>query len=112
MDAAPDLGFGQEREELFDLAKAGKLDDAAVIDQQVRRLLNDKRSGRFSPERLQLLVFTLAGAGYYVQLAAEQENTLEMPPVPDELLILVGASHSLYLGGKTFSMLRGLLGRV
>lgn len=77
-----------------------------------RGMLNDKRSGRFSPERLQLLVFTLAGAGYYVQLAAEQENTLEMPPVPDELLILVGASHSLYLGGKTFSMLRGLLGRV
>lgn len=32
---------------LFDLAKAGRLNDAKVIDQQVRRMLNDKRSGDF-----------------------------------------------------------------
>ena len=34
-------------QELIDLAKAEKLDDAKVIDQQVRRLLQDKRSGDF-----------------------------------------------------------------
>lgn len=34
-------------QELIDLAKAGKLDDAKVVDQQVRRLLKDKRSGGF-----------------------------------------------------------------
>ena len=32
---------------LFNLAKAGKLDDPKVIDQQVRRLLQDERSGDF-----------------------------------------------------------------
>jgi hypothetical protein len=34
-------------QELIDLAKAGKLHDARIIDQQVRRLLNDERSGDF-----------------------------------------------------------------
>ncbi len=34
-------------QELFDLAEAGKLDDSKVIDQQVQRLLKDKRSNDF-----------------------------------------------------------------
>lgn len=32
---------------LFDLARAGKLNDAKVIDQQVRRMVKDERSGDF-----------------------------------------------------------------
>ena len=35
-------------------------------------LLDDKVSGGPSPGRVQLLVFTVAGAGYYLLLAMEQ----------------------------------------
>ena len=34
-------------ETLFDLARAGKLDDAKTIDEQVRRMLKDERAGDF-----------------------------------------------------------------
>jgi hypothetical protein len=57
----------------------------------------------FSPERVQLLLATLTGASYYFGLVLSQDHITQFPPVPKELLELLGGSHVLYLGGKTFT---------
>ena len=54
----------------------------------------------FSPARVQLLVVTLLGAGYYViQVASDPSH---LPDIPTELLALQGGSGVLYLGFKAF----------
>ncbi len=63
-----------------------------------RGLIRDKRTGQLSPGRIQLLVFTLAGAMYYGMLLASQPD--RFPPVPDALLYLIGGSQAAYLSGK------------
>ena len=64
-------------------------------------------TGELSPGRIQLLLLTLFGAASYLSLVAKSvaadENAL--PAVPEELLLLFGGSHLVYLGGKTRSML-------
>lgn len=62
-------------------------------------LLTDGETGNFSPGRMQLLVFTLAGALYYIYLAAS--NPGQLPQFPQELLFLFGGSQLVYLGGKS-----------
>jgi hypothetical protein len=58
----------------------------------------------FSPERVQLLAFTLAGAGYY--LLRVLENPTDLPKLSEAWLGLLGASNVLYLGGKAYSFLQ------
>ena len=65
----------------------------------------DKKTGGISPGRVQLLVLTLAGAGYYLLLTIENGHPTEFPEVPEELLALVGGSNLVYLGSKVRSML-------
>lgn len=73
-----------------------------------------KRDGThyFSPERVQLLIFTLwIGLSYLletfqtriVQPTPETQHTL--PDVPIKTLAMLGASHLVYLGGKAYTML-------
>ncbi|HZR03170.1 MAG TPA: hypothetical protein VFA81_08380 [Burkholderiales bacterium] len=57
----------------------------------------------FSPERVQLLLATLVGAAYYFGLVLSQDSLTQLPPVPTQLLELLGGSHALYLGGKAFT---------
>ena len=71
----------------------------------MRGLLDDKVSGGLSPERVQLLVFTVMGAGYYLLLVIEQAPTGRLPEIPGEALLLVGGSQLVYLGGKMWSHL-------
>lgn len=71
----------------------------------MRGLLDDKAAGGLSPGRVQLLVLTLAGAGYYLLLTVENGHPTEFPEVPQELLALVGGSNLVYLGSKVRSML-------
>jgi hypothetical protein len=52
---------------------------------------------RFSPERLQLLLVTLAALAIYAEEALANQK---MPEVPDGLLPILVGSHVLYLGGK------------
>jgi len=59
----------------------------------------------FSPERAQLLVFTIAIAMQYL-LTAAHTTSGEMPKVPAAALEVLGASNAIYLGGKGWMMLR------
>lgn len=83
----------------------------------VRALLRAKPARHLSPVRIQLLVLTALGAAAYLSSilaeAAEENGRMAMPDPPEELLLLLGASHVLYLGGKTLaqphSRLRALI---
>ncbi len=65
-------------------------------------LLADKERGTFSPARLQLLLFTLTGAGAYLSslLEAAAAGRYAFPDVPQELLLILGGSQAFYLGAK------------
>jgi hypothetical protein len=59
----------------------------------------------FSPERVQLLVVTIAIALQYLVNAAHAEPG-KMPSLPDGALQVLGLSNGIYLGGKGWNMLR------
>lgn len=60
---------------------------------------------RLSPQQVQLLVITLAGAGQYLMsVIAHPENGL--PEVPQQMLALLGLSHASYLGSQGYSLLK------
>lgn len=65
----------------------------------------------FSPERVQLLVFTLLTAIMYLLKVANSVKTgtppeqLELPDIPKETLALLAGSHAIFLGGKAYNML-------
>lgn len=59
----------------------------------------------FSPERVQLLLFTLGTALFYVADVLKRRNSGVLPDVPAETLALLGGSHAIYLGGKAYTML-------
>jgi hypothetical protein len=65
----------------------------------LRGLLMKKEGDRsFSPERVQLLLATLAAAfGYLSQVA---KDPTRFPDIPQSWLILFGGSHALYLGRR------------
>ena len=71
-----------------------------------RGLLRDKVDGRISPGRAQLLLLSITGAGLYLLNVLSQECVGELPPLPKELLLLVGGSNAFYLGGKFRSVYR------
>jgi len=52
----------------------------------------------FSPERVQLLLFTLAAAFQF--LSGVLRDSSQFPVVSDSWILLLGGSHVLYLGGK------------
>lgn len=65
------------------------------------RGLFDTKSGRGnSPARVQMLLATLAGAGWYLGLVLNNPDPTRLPDVPNALLLLLGGSHLTYLGAK------------
>jgi hypothetical protein len=60
-----------------------------------------KRSS--SPARMQLLFFTLVAAGQYLVAVWKNPVAGSLPPVPQEVLMMVAGSQAVYLGGKTLS---------
>jgi hypothetical protein len=71
----------------------------------VNGLLREKHGDRgFSPGRLQLLVFTVVGAIYYMLLLLEDPKTF--PDIPEGLLLVLGGSNSIYLAGKVYAPFR------
>jgi len=76
----------------------------------INRLLYDKGStGGLSPARVQLLVFTLAVAVYYVGEVLSAE-TAKFPELPNEMLFLLLGSHTFFLGSKMVSLVLDTLG--
>ena len=65
--------------------------------------------GSYSPARLQLLMLTVAGALYYFSLVMMSLRSGQpgFPDIPEKWLLILGGSHSVYLGGKTYSLLGG-----
>jgi hypothetical protein len=57
----------------------------------------------FSPERLQLLVLTLAAAAYYLSLVMENPQQGSLPEVQATWPGLLGASNMVYLAGKSYA---------
>jgi len=54
----------------------------------------------FSPERVQLLLATLAAASQYVSQVLKDPT--QLPQVPNSWLLLYGGSHVLYLGRRFY----------
>jgi len=71
-----------------------------------RWLLYGRNNGLryFSPERVQLLVLTLAGAAYYLLTVLQMPDPRSLPAVPNTWIGLLGGSNSLYLLGKAYTM--------
>lgn len=59
----------------------------------------------FSPERVQLLLFTLGTAMFYLNDVMQHRGTGVLPDVSKETLALLGGSHAIYLSGKAYMML-------
>lgn len=70
-------------------------------------LYGTKKGGAkyFSPERVQLLLFTLGTAMFYLNNVIEHRNSGVLPDVSHETLALLGGSHAIYLTGKAYMML-------
>jgi hypothetical protein len=74
-------------------------------------LLADKGGGAgFSPARLQLLLSTFVVAFYYIGQLLTTAQTGVFPRVPNEMLLVLGGSHTFYLGSKTVSLILETLG--
>lgn len=72
---------------------------------------NADGSAYLSAERVQLLIFTLWTALSYLLNVLESrvlnptsENMHTLPDVSTATLVLLSASHAVYLGGKAYSM--------
>lgn len=59
----------------------------------------------FSPERVQMLLATIAIAFQYLMLA-HQAPPGQMPNLPEGSLQVLGLSHAVYLGGKGLNAFR------
>lgn len=59
----------------------------------------------FSPERVQLLLFTLGTAMFYLSNVLQNRGSGVLPDVSTQTLAMLGGSHAIYLGGKAYMML-------
>jgi len=57
----------------------------------------------FSPERVQLLIFTLGAAIYYLSQVINNPNPGTFPEVPASWPAILGGSQAIYLGGKSYA---------
>ncbi len=59
----------------------------------------------FSPERVQLLLFTIWTALSYLLQAIQTRRSGKLPDIPPLTLALLTGSQMLYLGGKAVAMI-------
>jgi hypothetical protein len=80
----------------------GKIDSRYLLYGTVTgRKVNDGRY--FSPERVQLLVFTLGAALYYLTEVMTTARSGMVPEFPQSWLVVMTGSNAIYLGGKTYA---------
>jgi len=97
--------------QLFILALAGLIATKLLAgDINTSGLLYGRISGRkrgqdqyFSPERVQLLLFTIGAGFYYLTLVLDNPDPGTLPPVPQSWAAAVAGSNAIYLGGKAFA---------
>jgi hypothetical protein len=98
---------------------------AAIVVYQIltgrintRGLLSEKTKdgvGGVSPARVQLLLFTVAMAFYVFSQIVTSIATAapgrpgQFPTIDTKWLLILGGSHSIYLGGKGLPLFRSLL---
>ena len=107
--------------ELFLLVWLGAL--AAIIlikmlrgDINVTGLTHSAEGTKADPERLTLLMLTLAVALYYLvhtigmpfEDLPRVDGKLYMPDLPDDALVLLGGSQTAYITGKFFRPKKGV----
>ncbi len=73
-------------------------------------LLHGQISGRskgkdqyFSPERVQLFVFTIGAALHYLLLVMTNPDPGTFPSIPTTWPLILGGSNAVYLGGKAWA---------
>lgn len=59
----------------------------------------------FSPERVQLLLFTLGTAMFYLNDVLQNRGSGKLPDVSTQTLALLAGSHAIFLSGKAYMML-------
>ena len=59
--------------------------------------------GNVSPERIQLLLTTLAAAAFYVMQVANSPKSGQLPDVPTTWPAAIGGSNLIYLAGKAYA---------
>ena len=74
---------------------------------RTRGLLLDTEGAGHSPARLQLLIFTIVGAMQYLAMVVKDPTRL--PDPPQELLLLMGGSHALFMGSKALPLFASIL---
>ncbi|MBL8178646.1 MAG: hypothetical protein JNK48_28490 [Bryobacterales bacterium] len=74
---------------------------------RTKGLLLDSEGRSHSPARLQMLVLSIGGAMHYLSLVAQ--NPAKLPDPPQELLLLVGGSHALFMGSKAVPLFLSIL---
>ena len=61
----------------------------------------------FSPERVQLLLFTIGAGFYYLEMVLNNPNPSTLPDVPQTWPITLGGSNAIYLAGKAYARWAG-----
>jgi hypothetical protein len=77
--------------------------DQPFIDADGTRRLKKENSLYFSPERVQLLMFTLSAAFYYLTQVMNNSHPGILPDVPKSWTETMGGSNAIYLGGKALA---------
>jgi hypothetical protein len=75
---------------------------------RTRYLLHGVRSDGsryFSPERVQLLVFTLAAAFNCISDVLNNPHAGTLPKISEGWVALLGGSQAIYLGGKSYFLM-------
>jgi len=79
----------------------GRINTRGLLSEKTRNGL-----GGVSPARVQLLLFTVAFAFYLLSAII---NSGQFPTIDTKWLLILGGSHSIYLGGKGLSLFRSQL---
>ncbi len=61
-----------------------------------------RKGGKFSPQRLQLLVLTVGAAMFYLSQLLEIHSA-HFPDIDQNLVALLGGSNAIYVGGKAYN---------
>ena len=82
-----------------------------VQEINVSGLLLDKTNRRVvSAGRLQLLIVTLSIAIYYLFMVMDTKDSEKLPDMPNEFIVALAGSHSIFLAGKFYDMVLSKLG--